>query len=464
MDILLCHSYFLDQDPVEKRVMKPYPPLGLLYLSSYLKAEGMAVGLHDTTFSTYQAVADDIQKNSPFAVGIYTNLMTRRHVLAIMEIAKTQGCHIILGGPEAANYDQEYLDHGADVIVAGEGEQTLAELIPHLKKNGLHDLSSINGLIFRAGDGAIKRTAARLLHRQIDDYPFPDRAAIDLKNYMDIWQKHHGVRSVSLITARGCPYACQWCSHSVFGKSYRHRTPENVIAELLEIRDTYQPDQVWYADDVFTMNFRWLDRFADLLEENNLHYPFEAISREDRLTEDVIKTLKRMGCYRVWIGAESGSQRILDAMERRTDAKRMREMITLLQDHGIRAGTFIMVGYEGETFEDISATVQHLKTALPDDVLSTLSYPIKGTPYYDQVADRLVMQGDWASTTERDAKIKGRHSRLYYNSIEAWIQAEVQLTRVRKTGLSGVAKLPKLVLQTYRHRLNIWRRRHEVEA
>lgn len=464
MDILLCHSYFLHQDPAEMRVMKPYPPLGLLYISSYLKARGFDVGLCDTTFADYDTVQARITAERPFAVGIYTNLMTRRHVLAIMAMAREAGARIILGGPEATNYRKEYFAHGADVITVGEGEETLAELLPLMQQDGVARLGAVNGIVFRNEQGALEQTPGRALDRDLDARPFPDREAIDMERYISTWQTHHGVRSVSLITARGCPYQCQWCSHSVFGISYRHRSPENVIDELLHIRDAYRPDQVWYADDVFTMNFRWLARFADLLDENGLHFPFESISREDRLTEDVVKTLKRMGCYRLWIGAESGSQRILDAMKRRTNAARMRQMIEMVQDHRIRAGTFIMVGYEGETEQDIAATVRHLKAAPPDDVLTTLSYPIKGTPYYDQVADRLVTPENWAASTERDARIRGRGSRRYYSAAEAWIGAEVDLSRALRAAPAGIARAPRLWLRARKHRLNMWRRSGEVEA
>lgn len=464
MDILLCHSYFLRHDAVEQKVMKPYPPLGLLYISSYLKAQGLHVGLCDTTFSDYDAVRAEIAGNRPFAVGIYTNLMTRRHVLAIMDMARDVGARIVLGGPEATNYREEYFARGADVIVVGEGEQTLAELLPHLRAQGTAGLEAIRGIVYRNDAGVLVETDARPLDRDLDARPFPDREAIDIERYISTWERHHGVRSISLITARGCPYRCQWCSHSVFGVSYRHRSPENVIEELRHIREAYRPDQVWYADDVFTMNFRWLDRFADLLEQNGMHYPFESISREDRLTEDVIRTLKRMGCYRLWIGAESGSQRILDAMQRRTNAARMREMIEMVQDHGIRAGTFIMVGYEGETAADIAATVRHLKAAPPDDVLTTLSYPIKGTPYYDQVADRLVTPPDWGSSTERDARIQGRGSRQYYRAAEAWIGAEVALSRALRSAPGGAVRVPGLWLRAQKHRLTMWRRSGEVEA
>lgn len=464
MDIMLCHSYFLRDDPAEQKVMKLYPPLGLLYISSYLKARGFDVGICDTTFSDYDTVRAEIAASRPFAVGIYTNLMTRRHVLAIMQMARDVGARVVLGGPEATNYREEYFARGADVIVVGEGEQTLADLLPHLRAHGLSALEGIDGIVYRDAGGAIVETGGRHLERDLDARPFPDREAIDIERYISTWERHHGVRSVSLITARGCPYRCQWCSHSVFGISYRHRSPENVIEELRQIRDAYRPDQVWYADDVFTMNFRWLDRFSQLLDDNGMHFPFESISREDRLTEDVVKTLKRMGCYRLWIGAESGSQRILDAMQRRTDAARMRRMIEMVQDHGIRAGTFIMVGYEGETARDIAATVRHLKAAPPDDVLTTLSYPIKGTPYYDQVADRLVTPPDWGDSTERDARIRGRGSRQYYAAAESWIGAEVALSRALRSAPRGLVRAPRLWASAQKHRMAMWRRSGEVEA
>ena len=462
MDLLLCHSYFLEQDPPEQRVMKPYPPLGLLCLSSFLKRKGMSVGVVDTTFSHYAAVEREIHAARPFVVGIYTNLMTRRHVLAIAAMARSAGALVVFGGPEAVNYAEQYLVHG-DVIVSGEGEATLAELVPHLREFGLTKLHDVRGILFRDGD-AIASTPPRDLIRDVDALPFPDRAAIDMERYLDTWKRHHGVRSISLITARGCPYRCQWCSHSVFGHTYRHRSPENVIQELLELRDAYRPDQVWYADDVFTMNHKWLDRFAEQLDAHGLSFPFESISREDRLNEDVVRTLKRMGCYRVWIGAESGSQRVLDAMERRTNAVRMREMIALLKDYGIRAGTFIMVGYEGERFADLRRTVDHLKAALPDDVLSTLSYPIKGTPYYDRVVDRIVPPEDWAQGSDRDIRIRGRRSRRYYAAAEAWIASEVQLARSLRGGLPGMLRAPRSFLNLWRNRLRMWKARNEQEV
>jgi anaerobic magnesium-protoporphyrin IX monomethyl ester cyclase len=278
-------------------------------------------------------------------------------------------------------------------------------------------------------DGRPVSTAARPQIEDLDAQPFPDRAAIDLEQYLRTWQMHHGVRSVSLITARGCPYTCAWCSHSVYGRTHRRRSPENVADEIATIREGYRPDQLWYADDVFTINFKWLERFAAELKRRKLDYPFETITREDRLNEGIVRTLGEMGCYRLWIGAESGSQRILDGMDRRTDVTRMREMIALVKRYGIRAGTFIMVGYDGETWDDINATADHIRGAAPDDVLTTLSYPIKGTPYHDVVANRVIALKNWEEGSDRDLTIRGRNSRRFYGHAQRWLRAEAELAR-----------------------------------
>ena len=293
--------------------------------------------------------------SGPGVVGIYTNMMTRGNVLAMLRHCKAQGALVVLGGPEPVNYADEYLTRGADAIVAGEGELTLEELLPHLQHHGAEGLAAINGIVYRGDDGQPAHTPPRAMIPNLSAQPFPDRAAIDIPAYMRVWREHHGASAVSLITARGCPYTCQWCSHSVYGHTHRRRTPENVVDEVEQIVGQYNPDMLWYADDVFTMQPRWLQSYAAELKRRGLKLPFETISREDRLNEQVVATLAEMGCYRLWVGAESGSQRVLDAMQRRTSAERMREMIKLLQRHGIEAGTFIMLGYDGEDESDIAA-------------------------------------------------------------------------------------------------------------
>jgi radical SAM superfamily enzyme YgiQ (UPF0313 family) len=463
VDILLTHGYFLAQDEAEKRVMKPYPPLGLLYISSYLKARGFAVDILDTTFLDVRSALAAIHASAPKLMGIYVNLITRRSALLLIAKGKEIGATVILGGPEPVNYAEEYLARGADVIVAGEGEDALAKLIPHIRKRGLSGLEAIPGLRFKRDDGQIVSTGWAPQADDLDTRPFPDRGAIELEEYLRTWQRHHGVRSVSLITARGCPYTCNWCSHSVHGRTHRRRSPENVADEIELIDETYRPDQLWYADDVFSIHHRWLERFAAELKRRRLHYPFETITREDRLNESVVRTLAEMGCYRLWIGAESGSQRILDRMERRTNAARMREMIRLVKRHGIRAGTFIMVGYDGETWEDINATADHLREAVPDDVLTTLSYPIKGTPYHDKVADRLVMTREWEMGSDRDLMVRGRNSRRFYRQAQRWLQAEAELARMRAGAQRNWRRFVRATAASTVSRVGMYVTRGEVE-
>ncbi|MDZ4720934.1 MAG: radical SAM protein [Roseiflexaceae bacterium] len=429
IDILLTHGYHLYEDPHELQVMRPYPPLGILSLSAYLKTRGVAVGMFDTTFRSRQEFAEFVATERPPIVGIYANLMTRVNVLAAIQICKAAGALVIMGGPEPANYAEEYLQRGADVIVVGEGELTLEELVAELPNHGPHDLAHVRGVVFHDQMGQVVQTPARPQIADLSTLPFPDRAAIDIPEYLRIWRKHHGQGAVSLITARGCPYTCTWCSHAVYGHTHRRRSVMHVADEVEQILATYKPELVWYADDVFTIHHRWLFAYAAELQRRGIRAAFETISREDRLNEDVVRTLAEMGCFRLWIGAESGSQRMLDAMQRRTNAERMREMIKLLQRYGIEAGTFIMLGYDGEEPTDIAETVAHLKAAIPDKLLTTVAYPIKGTPYYRQVAERIIPLKAWEVGSDRDATVRGRRSRRYYQYATRWMVNEVALAR-----------------------------------
>src|SRR5207302_1715598 len=302
MDVLLTHGYFLYEDPHELAVMKPYPPLGLLYVSSHLKARGIDTALFDTTFARFDELEAHLREVRPPVVGVYSNLMTRTKVLQVMDVAKQAGSLVVVGGPDPVNYLDEYLSRGADVVVFGEGELTLEQLVPHLIERGAHDLAGIQGIAFRNDQGEIVPTEPRPMIADLDAQPFPDRAAINQHAYIDVWREHHGRGSVSLITARGCPYTCTWCSHSVHGQTHRRRSPENVIAELAQIVERYDPDMLWYADDVFTIHHRWLFEYADLLKQRGLRRPFECNSRADRLNEQVVQTLAEMGCFRVWMG------------------------------------------------------------------------------------------------------------------------------------------------------------------
>ncbi|HEY8520472.1 MAG TPA: radical SAM protein [Gammaproteobacteria bacterium] len=429
-DLLLTHGYFLAEDEKERQIMKPYPPLGLLYLSAFLKARGYSVDVFDSTFEERARLLEALDRG-PGIVGIYTNLMTRSAALDIVRAAKERRWTVILGGPESANYVDEYLDRGADVVVIGEGELTLAELLPALSQVGPHRLGHVRGVAFRDETGAVVRTPAREQIRDLDALPFPDRDAIDHGRYLEAWKGRHGMSSINLITARGCPYRCNWCSHAVYGYSHRRRSPANVADEVQAIIERYDPDQLWYADDVFTISHPWLEAYVEELERRGIHRPFETITRADRLqTEASVRLLKRLGCYRIWIGSESGSQRILDAMQRGVKVEQVRRSVKLAHAAGIEVGMFLMWGYEGEDLDDIAATVEHVKLSNPDIFFTTVAYPIKGTGYFDKVRDRVTLPLDWARASDRDYVVAGRRGKDYYRLADRWLRNEVEAARL----------------------------------
>jgi anaerobic magnesium-protoporphyrin IX monomethyl ester cyclase len=413
MDVLLSHGYFLTLDADEQRIMRPHPPLGLLYLSSHLKQRGYEVAVFDSTFQRPEDFERYLERERPPVVGVAVNLMTKPNALRMIAAAKKVGAQVVLGGPDPPHHADDYLDAGADVIVVGEGEHTLDEL---LRDEPAH----VDGVVFRGG-----RTAPRAQIADLDAQPFPDRAAVDIERYMQAWRARHGFAPLSLITARGCPYTCTWCSRSVFGTTHRRRSPSNVADEVEALVDRYRPDRLWYADDVFALHRSWTLEYAREMHRRRLRLPFECISRAERIDDAVADALVELGCWRVWIGAESGSQRVLDLMHRKVSVERVADTSARLKRRGIQVGMFIMLGYDGERHEDLQATIDHLKRTSPDVFLTTVAYPIKGTPYYDAVSDRLLTSAPWRKQSDRDLTISGRPSKRYYDFARRWITGEV---------------------------------------
>jgi len=457
IDILLTHGFFLEEDPKEQEIMKPYPPLGILYISAYLKQKGFAVGVFDSTFAEKAQFVDVLINQQPKIVGIYSNLMTKASVLEMIRTAKEQNRVVIVGGPDPPYYADRYLEFGADVVVIGEGEEVLQELIPILSAGKLEQLPSVAGIVFKDENGRIQRTPARALMPDLDALPPPDREAIDMDEYVDTWRQHHGMGAVSLITSRGCPYSCTWCSHSVFGKTLRKRSPALVADEVEGILASYRPDMLWYADDVFNINHKWLLQYASELERRNLCIPFECICRADRMNGEIIRTLKNMGCFRVWLGSESGSQRLLEAMKRGVKAEQVQTMTRLAKRHGIETGMFLMWGYEDENQSDIEMTIEHVKKANPDLVLTTVAYPIKGTEYYDRLAaqESIVATRPWQNSNDRDYKIQGRHSKRYYDFVNRRLYGEIEQMKIREHGRGNLLRLAKAKLESRLGRLGM---------
>jgi anaerobic magnesium-protoporphyrin IX monomethyl ester cyclase len=464
MDILLTHGYFLYEDPKELQIMKPYPPLGILYICAHLRSKGLSAEVFDSTFSSRQQLFDLIRQGPPSVLGVYANLMTRSNVVEILRVAKDAGWQTLVGGPEPSAYIDEYLEAGADVIVIGEGEVTLEELVPVFRSHSEEALHRVNGIAFRAADRRIVRTPPRDQIRDIDAQPWPARESIDLTRYLAVWREHHGMGSVSLITARGCPYHCRWCSHEVFGKTHRRRKPASVADELEWLIHRYQPEMAWMADDVFTIHHGWLFQYAAELKVRGLKLPFECISRADRLSPQVAATLAEMGCFRVWIGSESGSQRILDAMERGVTAEEVRSAVAMCKSNGIKTGMFLMWGYEGEELGDIEATIEHVKKTDPDIFFTTVAYPIKGTPYFAEVANRVENLKPWNVGSDREVRVRNRHSRQFYSFADKLLRSEVELERLRSKPMADGYAVAELQSKISDFRAGLTATAHEVEV
>jgi radical SAM superfamily enzyme YgiQ (UPF0313 family) len=448
MKLILTHTYFLAEDELEKQVMKPYPPLGLLYLSAFLKQNDLNVNIYDSTFSTYPDLIQYLDKENPDVLGIHCNLMTKFNVVKLIQYCQKNNIISILGGPDASTQINEFLVSGADIIISGEGEEPLLEVIRILEEKSKHELYDIPNVSFKSLEGKVISNRRLPGKRHLDDYPFPDRAAIDLNKYLQVWETNHGQRSVSLVTSRGCAFTCKWCSHSVYGYSHRRRKPANVIRELKELIRDYHPDHLWIADDVFNANKYWLRKFHDLLKENNIHIPYECIGRADRMDEETAMLLKKTGCYRIWFGAESGSQKILDAMSRGINLKQIKQARQWCKQYGIECGIFVMFGYPGEEIEDIYKTIQFVRDLQPDHYLTTVAYPLRGTALYQEIEAQVMYHSEWQDHLQRDLEIKNRFIRPLYSFAIKKTASEFRKTQLEMT-------LRNIVKHIY-HTLRSW--------
>lgn len=417
MKIVLTHGYFLNYDPKELEIMRPYPTLGLLYISSYLKEKKQNCIVVDSTFSTNEKWQNEILTIQPTAIAFYVNLMTKIKVLELVLFVKKNlpNCQMIAGGPDVTYNIENYLKNGFDFVVIGEGEQTMLELLQSIQNKS--NLSEVSGIAYINNNELIV-TSSREKIKELNELPLPDRSSINFDEYLKVWKTHHGKRTANISTQRGCPYTCKWCSTAVYGQSYRRNSAQRVVEEILTLKNLYNVEALWFVDDVFTVSHKWIRELYEEFKKHKLTIDFECITRADRLTDQVLQQLKEMGCFRIWIGAESGSQNIIDKMDRRVSLKDVKDRMLRTQEFGMEAGTFIMVGYPGETKKDILLTKEYLVTCKPNLLTITKAYPIKGTSLYEEVKNNMGKPMDWISSTDRDIKINLPYSdRFYRHSI-----------------------------------------------
>ncbi len=416
MSIVLTHAYYLYEDPVEAKIMKPYAPLGLLYISGYLNKQGVENHLFDSTFSDQQKQLDFITNKKPSVVAIYTNLMTKINVIKLIKILNSEAQYgfpkIVLGGPDVSYNIDNYLNTGAHFIVIGEGEETMTELYLAITQNTA--VSEVTGIAYLE-NGALVKTPPRVKMKDLSNLPLPNREGIAIEKYLTVWKENHGKSSMTVSTQRGCPYTCKWCSTAVYGQSYRRRPAKLVVEEMVLLQKKYKPDSIWFVDDVFTVSHKWIKEFHKETQQQGLKIPFECITRAERLNDEILHLLKEAGCYRIWIGAESGSQKIIDAMDRRVDINVVKDAIIKTNSFGMETGTFIMLGYPGEDQYDIQETISYLKKANPTYFTITIAYPIKGTSLYSEIEKDITVQPNWETSTDRQIDFKRTYSRKYYD-------------------------------------------------
>ena len=418
--------------------MMPYPPLGTLYAASMLRSSGYDVAVHDVMFSSQETeLLDSLNEHRPSILVIYDdgfNYLTKmclarmRHAAYTMtKIAKTNRCRVVVCSSDASDHFEKYLDHGADYVIRGEGEHTLNELVGSLLGRSDRALHSIEGLVWRDGTNVVQ-TPPRRVAEDLDSFPFPSRELVDVSRYRSAWNKRHGHFSLNLVTTRGCPFHCNWCAKPIYGQVYHSRSPENVVEEMKLLQATFKPDHLWFADDIFGLKPGWIRAFDDEVNRRDAKIPFKCLSRADLLLkEDNIQHLRSAGCETVWLGAESGSQKILDAMEKGTTVEEIHEAARLLHRNGIRAGFFLQYGYPGETKEDIEATLEMVRECHPDEIGISVSYPLPGTRFYDRVYRELGHKQNWTDSGDLEMMFQGTYSPDYYRTLHKITHKQFQV-------------------------------------
>jgi anaerobic magnesium-protoporphyrin IX monomethyl ester cyclase len=437
--ILLGQSYFLRFDPKLWDAMQPYPPLGTLYAASYLREHGYRVALFDAMLAeSEEEWALALDEHQPQYAILYEDnfnylskmclLRMRDAAFKMIDMAKAHGCTVILCGADATDHYEIYLERGADYVLIGEGEETLVELLDHLSAD--QDPTQLIGLA-SAQTPVVRR---RPDISKLDQLPFPAWDLVDIEKYRTIWLKRHGYFSMNMVTTRGCPFHCNWCAKPIWGQRYHSRSPENVAAEMKWLKERYRPDHIWFADDILGLKPGWLARFADSVHEQGSLIPFKCLSRADLLTRaGEVDALARAGAQTVWLGAESGSQKILDAMDKGTRLEQIHEAARRLKDAGIRVGFFLQFGYPGETRGDIEKTIQLVRDCNPDDIGISVSYPMPGTKFYDAVREQLGEKQNWQDSHDLAMLYQGPYSTEFYRKLYSVVHKEFRARKAWKS-------------------------------
>jgi anaerobic magnesium-protoporphyrin IX monomethyl ester cyclase len=433
--ILLAHSNFIARDPKQQAKMTPYSPLSTLITAALLRREGHELAFFDATFaegvSAFEAKLDEVGPDVVLLMEDNFNFLTkmctserRESALEMIALAAGRGCRVAVNGPDAADNPAIYLCAGADAIVLGEGEMGMLDLA-NLWADSQGKLSDVAGLIL-PGAGKAQPTRPRRPQQELDSLPHPAWDLVDVDAYRAAWMKAHGEFSWNMATSRGCPYSCNWCAKPTFGRRYSVRSPKDVALEMLRLRQELAPDHLWFTDDILGLDVDWICAFDDEVDRAGAQIPFTMQSRVNLMTERSVGALARAGAREVWLGIESGSQKILDAMDKGTTVEAGRSATRLLKEHGIRACWFIQLGYPSESWDDLLATRDMIRDEQPDEIGVSVAYPLPGTVFYDRVRAQLGRQRNWRNTGDLAMLFQGTFDTDLYRRVRDILHREVE--------------------------------------
>jgi anaerobic magnesium-protoporphyrin IX monomethyl ester cyclase len=439
--VLFGQAYFLRFDPKLWDAGQPYAPLGALYAAAAVRAQGYDVALFDAMLAESEAEwSSALDRHRPRYAVLYEDsfnylskmclLRMRQAALTMIDAARDRGVVVIAAGSDASDHPDLYLDRGAAAVVAGEGEVTLVELLDVLSGRENRPLDGVPGVVVRSANGAITRTGRREIIRDLDALPRPAWDLVDVERYRRAWHQRHGYFSMNIVTTRGCPYHCNWCAKPIYGQRYTARSVEAVVDEIAWLKDTYAPDHLWIADDIFGLKPGWIEGFADQIVERRALVPFKCLLRADGVSDAVVAALKRAGCQTAWIGAESGSQRILDAMEKGTRVEQIAAAARRLHGATIGVGFFLQFGYPGETLEDIELTLRMVRACRPDDIGVSVSYPLPGTPFYNRVKAQLGEKQNWIDSNDLAMMYRATYRPEFYRALHALVHAQFRARKL----------------------------------
>lgn len=446
--ILFSHSYYYKLDQKQWLTNSPFPPLGTIYACSFMREKDYEVSLFDVGLKeSPDEIVEQLIQEKPKYLVIYDdgfNYLTkmcltnmREACFKMISIGKKYNCIIIINSSDSTDQAKMYLENGADYIIYGEGENTLLDLISTIDKNEITE--NLDGIIYLENE-KLKKNKAKKLFKNLDELPFPAWDLIDVNSYREIWENAGKEFTLNIATTRGCPYHCNWCAKPIFGQNYNTHSHTRIVEIIDYLGKQHQVKRFWMCDDIFGLKQKWVQRFNDELKVKNLKIKYYIQSRADLLLkENNIEVMAESGLEEVWIGAESGSQKILDAMDKGTTIEQIESATKLLQAKGVRVALFIQYGYLGETKQDIDKTLAMIKKLNPDDIGISVSYPLPDTPFYETVKSQLKNKKNWEDSNDLAMMFQGTFSKEYYRILHNYTHKIYQANK----GFVNVFKILK---------------------